>query len=313
MKEYVLNYYSNFKCIAGECKHTCCAGWEMCIDNDSLNAYKNDQSKFSTTLKKGINFKKSKFKSDKRKRCAFLNDKGLCEIITNLGEESLCQVCRDHPRFRGYFNDRTEMGLGFCCEQASRIILSFDKKIEPILISDDKKIEELDFNQKNVLAFRQKAIEIVQDRATNINKRVENLLSLCKADLSIMSDKKIVKAFLSLERLDKKWTIRLKSIKGKPLVKNTEEQLSLCCEQFIVNGLYRHLSDAEDTMWVRAKTITCVLFWYIILSILEEEQNQNVQDFTLVSDIVRALSAEVEYSEKNLDKIYSFSFEFIEI
>jgi intein-encoded DNA endonuclease-like protein len=128
-----------------------------------------------------------------------------------------------------------------------------------------------------------------------------------------MSDKKIVKAFLSLERLDKKWTIRLKSIKGKPLVKNTEEQLSLCCEQFIVNGLYRHLSDAEDTMWVRAKTITCVLFWYIILSILEEEQNQNVQDFTLVSDIVRALSAEVEYSEKNLDKIYSFSFEFIEI
>ena len=105
MKEYVLNYYPKFKCIAGKCKHTCCAGWEMCIDKESLDAYKNEASGFATTLANGINFKKSKFKSDKFGRCAFLDADGLCEIISNLGEKALCQVCRDHPRFRSFFGD----------------------------------------------------------------------------------------------------------------------------------------------------------------------------------------------------------------
>ena len=41
MKEYVLNYYPEFKCVASKCKHTCCSGWEMCIDKESLDAVKN--------------------------------------------------------------------------------------------------------------------------------------------------------------------------------------------------------------------------------------------------------------------------------
>ena len=132
MKEYVLSYYPNFKCVADKCKHTCCAGWEMNIDSESLSVYKKDNSAFSETLKNGINFKKSKFKCDKTKRCAFLNEQGLCEIIINLGEKSLCQVCRDHPRFRSFFDDRIETGLGFSCEEAAKIILSFKDKIDLI-------------------------------------------------------------------------------------------------------------------------------------------------------------------------------------
>ena len=50
MKEYVLNYYPEFKCIANECKHTCCAGWDMYIDENTLNLYKNDSSDFAKTL-----------------------------------------------------------------------------------------------------------------------------------------------------------------------------------------------------------------------------------------------------------------------
>ena len=60
MEEYVLSYYPEFKCIASKCKHTCCAGWEMNIDAESLSAYKGERSVFSNTLSKGINFKKSK-------------------------------------------------------------------------------------------------------------------------------------------------------------------------------------------------------------------------------------------------------------
>lgn len=312
MKEYVLSYYPNFKCIAEKCKHTCCAGWEMNIDSDSLRAYKDDSTDFSVKLKDGINFKKSKFKADKFKRCAFLNDKGLCEIIINLGEQSLCQVCRDHPRFRSFFADRTETGLGFCCEEAARLILTYRAKIEPIKTSDDNANKELQFSQKNVLEFRKTALEILQDRAVSIDQRIDDLLKICKASVSEQDFKKILKAFLSLERLDKEWGKRLKSIK-RLFNKQTKTELSLYCEQFLVNGLYRHLSDAEDTMWVRARAIACVISWWVIKSLVENEKEGCESLEERVIDAVRAYSAEVEYSIKNLDKLFSFCYKFIKI
>jgi len=181
VKEYIFNYYPRFKCIAQKCKHTCCAGWEMNIDSETLEIYKNDKSSFSSALKCGINYKKSKFKADKNKRCAFLNEQGLCEIILNLGEKSLCQVCRDHPRFRSFFSDRIETGLGFCCEEATRQILSFEDKIEPVLVSDNGASDTLDYNENNVLQFREKALNILQNRELDINQRIDDLLKLCKA------------------------------------------------------------------------------------------------------------------------------------
>ena len=30
------NYYDKFKCIANRCKHSCCIGWEIDIDEDTM-------------------------------------------------------------------------------------------------------------------------------------------------------------------------------------------------------------------------------------------------------------------------------------
>lgn len=313
MKEYVLSYYPEFKCVAGSCKHTCCAGWQMCIDEKTLSRYKNEKSNFKNDLERGINFKKSKFKADKSGRCAFLNDKGLCEIIINLGEESLCQVCRDHPRFRSFFDDRIETGLGFCCEESTRIILNYTGKIQPILISDDKKENELDFRQQKILEFRENALSIVQDRAISIKERIDNLLMLCKADFDEKQFKKLVKLFLSFERLDKIWTKRLKTILKKPFAFKSDENLSKYAEQFLSNCLYRHVYGAEDVISARARTIACVFSWWIIKGIVETEKQSEKQDLGLIADVIRAYSAEVEYSQKNLDKLFKFSYKFIKI
>jgi lysine-N-methylase len=285
----------------------------MCIDDNTLSRYKAEKSNFKNDLKRGINFKKSKFNADKNGRCAFLNDKGLCEIIINLGEESLCQVCRDHPRFRSFFGDRIETGLGFCCEEATRIILNYKGKIEPILISDDKKENELDFRQQKILEFRENALDIVQDRAISINQRLGNLLRLCKADFGKKQFKKLIKLFLSFERLDKSWAKRLKNILKKPFVYETDENLSLFAEQFLSNCLYRHVNGAEDTISARARTIACVFSWWIIKSIIESEKQGEKQDLGLIADVIRAYSAEVEYSQKNLDKLFKFSHNFIKL
>ena len=313
MKEYILSYYPNFKCIAGECKHTCCAGWEMNIDEKSLSRYMENETAFSHTLKKGINLKKSQFKADKSGRCAFLNKDGLCEIIINLGEESLCQVCRDHPRFRSFLTDRIEMGLGFSCEQATRLILSFNGKIEPIEVGCDGKEEKVSFIEERLLEFRKKAIDIVQDRALSASERLNKLLKECSANILEKDGAKIVKAFLSLERLDKAWTKRLKGIKKKPFDIKVDDKLSIYFEQFMANGLYRHLLDAEDTVWVRGITVALALSWWIVQSILEQEFLDGEDAFAKVCDIVRAYSAEVEYSQQNLGKLFSFAYKFVKL
>ena len=312
MKEYLLNYYPQFECVGGECKHTCCAGWEMCIDEHTLNVYKGENSAFSKRLQKGVNFKKSKFKTDKNGRCAFLNDKGLCEIIINLGKDKLCQVCSDHPRFRSFFENAVEMGLGFSCEQATKIILSFENKIEPVLVKDDKLQKETSFVERQVLNFREKALNVVQDRNEDINQRINELLSLCFATVDQSDFEDTIKTFSSLEILDPKWLARISKLTEKNFALKTSQELSLYAEQFLVNSIYRHLADAEDTLWVRARTIAIVLSWFLINSIFEmEKTGQNA--FACVCDIVRAFSADVEYSQKNLNKLFDFAFEFVNL
>lgn len=42
MKIRVPSYFKDFKCIASECEDTCCAGWEIVIDQETYNCYQND-------------------------------------------------------------------------------------------------------------------------------------------------------------------------------------------------------------------------------------------------------------------------------
>ena len=63
-------------------------------------------------------------------------------------------------------------------------------------------------------------------------------------------------------------------------------------------------------MWVRARTIFCVLSWWVIKSVIAQE---GIDGLDGVIDIVRQFSAEIEYSQKNLDKLFSFAYKFIKI
>ena len=42
MTIYWPDYCQDFKCKAGDCVHTCCAGWVIGIDKDSLARFKAD-------------------------------------------------------------------------------------------------------------------------------------------------------------------------------------------------------------------------------------------------------------------------------
>ncbi len=117
-------YYNEFRCLADRCRHNCCIGWEIDIDPDTYALYRAVNGDFGKRLHDGIvHGEQPCFRLGKDERCAFLNERGLCDIICTLGEDALCDICTDHPRFRTYVGDDLRLGLGLCCEAACRLIL----------------------------------------------------------------------------------------------------------------------------------------------------------------------------------------------
>ena len=47
----VPEYYTDFSCIADRCKDSCCAGWEIDIDEGSYDYYQSCEGEFGEFLK----------------------------------------------------------------------------------------------------------------------------------------------------------------------------------------------------------------------------------------------------------------------
>ena len=92
------DYYKEFSCIADKCEATCCAGWQIVVDEESLKKYKKVTGEFKERIQAGVDFKEGVFYQKPGKRCAFLNERNLCDMYTALGEEAFCETCRRYPR-----------------------------------------------------------------------------------------------------------------------------------------------------------------------------------------------------------------------
>ncbi len=139
MKVRVPNYFNEFKCIASECEDTCCAGWEIVIDDETHKRYENVEGEFGEILRSKI------VKSDGENifllnngNCSFLNEKKMCEIYINLGEDNLCYTCQQFPRYTEEFLDLKEVGLSLSCPEAARIILRKAENTTFNLSEEDK-------------------------------------------------------------------------------------------------------------------------------------------------------------------------------
>ncbi len=134
------DYYKDFQCIGGACKHNCCIGWEIDVDQEKLSYYQKTAGQLGKRLQEHISLEPTPhFVLTPEERCPFLNEHNLCDLIIALGEEALCDICREHPRFYNQLSCHTECGLGLCCEQAGRLILS--KKEKTVLLMGDMKFE----------------------------------------------------------------------------------------------------------------------------------------------------------------------------
>lgn len=185
MKIVKPTFYKNFKCIACDCPDSCCQGWEVDADSDSLEYYKTLDN--SLEIKKRIDSVLSKDEFDNtiftlapKKRCPFLNDENLCDMHIAIGGEHTPYTCRTFPRFIYDFGATREIGISFSCPVASDMMYnteSFDFETE--VNSDLPTLNDIDA-EKYFLLYkgRAEAYKIAKDKNKSIREHLNDLLDL---------------------------------------------------------------------------------------------------------------------------------------
>ena len=172
MKRYAPTYYKSFTCIADQCEHSCCIGWEIGVDGEALARYERLGGGYGDVVKGSISYDgEPHFKLCADDRCPHLNEQGLCNIILNFGEGYLCDICREHPRFYNY-TDVAEVGLGMSCPEAARIILASHDYTSMEEVGEVFVDGEIAFNGR---MMREKVYAILNDNSLSYSERLAKL------------------------------------------------------------------------------------------------------------------------------------------
>lgn len=295
MDVFAPKYYKDFKCIADRCTHSCCVGWEIDIDSDTLRRYGSQNGKYFDAVRESIEYSGTPhFKLCDGERCPHLDGRGLCRIITECGEAFLCDICREHPRFYNRTSHGMEVGLGMACEEAARIILTSRAYAEFIKIEDtDGEPLGTDFN---AVAERESIYKILSDKETPYEIRLEEIWSAYGAAPTRISDGEWREVISSLEYLSEEhrglflsYSTDLKTPHGYEAV----------LERALAYFIFRHTSACESMEDFKTALGFACFLERLFASLIAAYTPDAEKTF----ELGRIISEEIEYSEDNTEDI----------
>ncbi len=301
MLTVVPDYYAAFRCIGGQCRHNCCIGWEIDIDEETLSRYRAMPGDWGERLVLNVGDDGSAhFITDAAGRCPFLNGDGLCDLQLAFGDDLLCDICAEHPRFHNELPGRIESGLGLCCEAAAHLILG-QREPTVLCISGTAECDD------EIIAQRDKLLVILQDRSRTIDERITSMLISCHAAMPGVSPAEWARVLLSLERLDDVWGELLIRLRDGWNTADTDGFDAYMAdrqteyEQLLVYFIYRHLANAADDEDIAARACFAVLGYTVIHALGAVLWTADGHfDLEQQCELARAFSAEIEYSYENL-------------
>ena len=274
------DFYGKFKCTAEKCRHSCCIGWEIDIDDDTAEYYKSLEGQIGRELSENVsNEPQAHFILTGEERCPFLNEKGLCRLILTLGEESLCDICAEHPRFYNEFPERSERGLGLCCEEAVRLLLESNEPLRIIYTADEDGEREI----PETIRWRERVFGILENREMPLTQRMSEACEYMGVSPLRFEAEKWRSFFLGLERMDKAWT---ELLDGDLTYDAPDGEVF---ERLAAYFVYRHFSAAENRKDAGLMLKFSFLSVYMIAALKGE-----------LSERIRLYSAEIEYSDENI-------------
>ena len=293
MKLSVPAYYTQFHCIADRCTHSCCVGWEIDIDPDTLQKYADISHPYGTKIRESIDRDAETpcFRLGEGERCPHLDGQGLCRIIQALGEGYLCEICREHPRFYNRTREGLEVGLGMACEEACRLILTSDRFTEITEIGEvDSIAKEPDFD---VLPVRAQLLAILADPTRSHAERLRFLYDVCGVSPTLLPDEGWKERLAALEYLEDAHRALFACYRSDTY---TPQPLEAPLSRALGYLIYRHCTAARDAVELREALLFCFVCERLLASLAT---NEGVCDVTGLVPLAVALSEEIEYSEEN--------------
>ncbi len=296
MELFAPSYYQEFVCIADRCRHSCCIGWEIDVDEDTLDVYRHLPSEVGKPILQSIDSEECPhFKLLQGDRCPHLDERGLCRIILTLGEDYLCDICREHPRFYHVTSRGMEVGLGIACEEACRLVLSHANYWDFYKVGEiEREAEPMSFD---ACAHRKKIYEILSAPTPSYAERLKRLYVLYE--------------IFPKERTDADWRAVLASLEyleeeHRALFQCYSSEVGTFCahdgllERALAYFIFRHCSSACDMDGFRASLGLAFVLERLLSSMITEQTHCSAED---VASFARILSEELEYSEENTEAI----------
>ena len=317
------SFYDNFKCIASKCTDNCCIGWEIDIDEVSFDKYNKLQGALGDEIRSKITVSEDGsrcFELSENDRCPFLNDSNLCRIIINCGEDAICDICKNHPRFYEWFPGVTECGLGLSCEEVCRILLQDEKPFSLIEENDGKKIVldgEDDVIESDTYiflsAFRERLFDVLFSTETDFEEKLVKILSLtgnfCNEQIKIRNFNNLVEAYKETEPIDEQWSVFIDGL-GDNLqdILKIEDNFKkstngdMLYSKILAYIIYRHFIKAVFDESVKERvcfSVESVRFIYLCdMKTFFEKGNLTLNDRI---ENLKNWSKQIEYSEENTD------------
>lgn len=311
--------YDEFICAASDCTDTCCRFWQVVLDDEFLskvNDFPTSQNSRNILKSKVNGFGKNKHLSlCKNGNCPFLNDKLLCDLHKEIGNESLPETCRRYPRFINNFGAYEERGLSFSCPVAAKLMR--EKGLE-LTVSDDENIPlrytevdgELFFYVRNA---RNSIIEYLSENddtpeviiatimkfsakvqfAVNTGKYINNEMQIASESQYFKSKQKLNKAVRHHVKnvvLNKNFLNKLKYAECSAKIDKTA--FCLWAKYFIYKHLIMASFDKEFLSRVKATIVS-----YAVIGLMDGDVYDNMQIY----------AKETEHNDKNMKRLLRFA------
>lgn len=238
-------YYERFQCIASACTDSCCARWEIDVDEESYYRYLTVQGEFGERIRGCLHTEETvgedgyleyewSFPLTPDRRCPFLNDGDLCDMYTALGHDKLPRTCREFPRGDAVVGSYHQVDVALACPEANRLIFeelgkpvayvtreeptglpALDRYCAPVPQSPEEEAAmELSSDEAElleaVLSERDQLIALLQDESLSLAERYGTLFSLGQeygVDVSGESHEDLVALIDQMELLDERWSV----------------------------------------------------------------------------------------------------------
>lgn len=289
-------FYHTFQCKANQCHHTCCQKWTIDVDEETAKLYQTlptplgeDLRKFMTVDDEGYYF----MFSDKQPTCPLLREDGLCRVVLELGEDSLCDTCHMHPRFYKYIEDLELCGVGLSCEESVEKLLATEGDQLQFTIEDD----DCEFTAED-----RPVLENIFDLlALGINP------AICQFTLnhSIHYCQELVTIYKKTEPIDEEWTKQLAHLEAMLSSTTASTTMDLLKADTIdvsaLNKVYQYILYRQIDMLAEYSLESLVRYAFdatVFIALLTHQ-------FGNLPEQIRRWSEQIEYDEDNVAFLFN--------